>query len=64
MKKELESFANIACSCKGGRITIEEFAGFLKLPVSPALQELFALFDRVRLSITNHMEKDMEKSIT
>uniref|UniRef100_A0A8C1ZAQ6 Lysophosphatidylcholine acyltransferase 2 n=1 Tax=Cyprinus carpio TaxID=7962 RepID=A0A8C1ZAQ6_CYPCA len=46
VKKELESFANIACSCKGGRITIEEFAGFLKLPVSPALQELFALFDR------------------
>ncbi|KAF4111050.1 lysophosphatidylcholine acyltransferase 2 [Onychostoma macrolepis] len=46
VKKELESFANIACSCKGGRITIEEFAGFLKLPVSPALRELFALFDR------------------
>uniref|UniRef100_A0A673N0N7 Lysophosphatidylcholine acyltransferase 2-like n=1 Tax=Sinocyclocheilus rhinocerous TaxID=307959 RepID=A0A673N0N7_9TELE len=46
VKKELESFANIACSCKGGRITIEEFASFLKLPVSPALQELFTLFDR------------------
>uniref|UniRef100_A0A9J8BIB5 Lysophosphatidylcholine acyltransferase 2 n=1 Tax=Cyprinus carpio carpio TaxID=630221 RepID=A0A9J8BIB5_CYPCA len=46
VKKELESFANIACSCKGGRITIEEFSSFLKLPISPALQELFALFDR------------------
>uniref|UniRef100_A0A672LM15 Lysophosphatidylcholine acyltransferase 2 n=1 Tax=Sinocyclocheilus grahami TaxID=75366 RepID=A0A672LM15_SINGR len=46
VKKELESFANIACSCKGGRITIEEFASFLKLPISPALQELFSLFDR------------------
>ncbi|XP_052002984.1 lysophosphatidylcholine acyltransferase 2 [Xyrauchen texanus] len=46
LRKELQSFANIACSCKGGRITIEEFASFLKLPISPALQELFALFDR------------------
>ncbi|KAF7670039.1 hypothetical protein LDENG_00079480 [Lucifuga dentata] len=46
VKKELESFATIATSCKGGRITIEEFAKFLKLPVSPALEELFALFDR------------------
>ncbi|ROI15903.1 Lysophosphatidylcholine acyltransferase 2 [Anabarilius grahami] len=46
VKKELESFANIACSCKGGRITVEEFASFLKLPLSPVLHELFALFDR------------------
>lgn len=38
----------MASSCKGGRITIEEFAKFLKLPVNPALEELFALFDRVR----------------
>ncbi|KAI2662581.1 Lysophosphatidylcholine acyltransferase 2 [Labeo rohita] len=27
-------------------ITIDEFASFLKIPVSPALQELFTLFDR------------------
>uniref|UniRef100_A0A4W4HCB9 EF-hand domain-containing protein n=1 Tax=Electrophorus electricus TaxID=8005 RepID=A0A4W4HCB9_ELEEL len=46
VKKELENFATRASSCKGGRIRIEEFAGFLKLPISPALQELFALFDR------------------
>ncbi|XP_037611203.1 lysophosphatidylcholine acyltransferase 2 [Sebastes umbrosus] len=46
MKKELEGFAAMAISCKGGRITIEEFASFLKLPVNPALEELFALFDR------------------
>lgn len=46
LKKDLESFANIACSCKGGRITIEEFASFLKLPISQPLKELFALFDR------------------
>lgn len=48
VRKELEGFAAMASSCKGGRITIEEFAGFLKLPVNPALEELFALFDRVR----------------
>lgn len=48
MRKELQSFAAIASSCRGGRITVEEFAQFLKLPVSPALLELFALFDRVR----------------
>ncbi|KAF5897084.1 lysophosphatidylcholine acyltransferase 2 [Clarias magur] len=46
MRKELENFAAIAQSCKGGRIRIEEFASFLKLPVSPVLQELFHLFDR------------------
>lgn len=48
VRKELEGFATMASSCKGGRITIEEFAKFLKLPVNPALEELFALFDRVR----------------
>lgn len=48
LRKELDSFAGMASSCKGGRITIEEFARFLKLPVNPALEELFALFDRVR----------------
>ncbi|XP_055061381.1 lysophosphatidylcholine acyltransferase 2 [Misgurnus anguillicaudatus] len=46
LKKELETFANMACSCKGGRITIEEFASFLKIPISPPLKELFSLFDR------------------
>ncbi|KAA8596090.1 hypothetical protein FQN60_011381 [Etheostoma spectabile] len=46
VKKELDGFAAMASSCKGGRITIEEFATFLKLPVNPALEELFALFDR------------------
>ncbi|XP_076011802.1 lysophosphatidylcholine acyltransferase 2 [Genypterus blacodes] len=46
VKTELEGFAAMATSCKGGRISIEEFARFLKLPVNPVLQELFALFDR------------------
>ena len=48
VRKELEGFASMATSCKGGQINIEEFASFLKLPVNPALEELFALFDRVR----------------
>lgn len=48
VRKELEGFASMASACKGGRITIEEFAKFLKLPVNPLLEELFALFDRVR----------------
>lgn len=48
LRRELEGFAAMASSCKGGRITIEEFARFLKLPVNQALEELFALFDRVR----------------
>ncbi|KAL2088392.1 hypothetical protein ACEWY4_015291 [Coilia grayii] len=46
IQKELKSFAAIANSCKGGRIKIEQFADYLRLPVTPALQELFALFDR------------------
>ncbi|KAM9765769.1 lysophosphatidylcholine acyltransferase 2 [Menidia menidia] len=46
VKKELEGFAAMASACNGGRITIDEFATFLKLPVNPALEELFSLFDR------------------
>ncbi|XP_038158873.1 lysophosphatidylcholine acyltransferase 2 [Cyprinodon tularosa] len=46
VKKELEGFAAMASSSKGGRITIAEFAKILKLPVNPVLEELFALFDR------------------
>ncbi|MGH0133597.1 UNVERIFIED_CONTAM: hypothetical protein FKN15_053080 [Acipenser sinensis] len=43
IKKELEGFAAIASESKGGRIGIEEFAKFLKLPISPALNELLKL---------------------
>ncbi|XP_061102607.1 lysophosphatidylcholine acyltransferase 2 [Conger conger] len=46
IQKVLESFAAIARSGKGGRIGIEEFSSFLKIPVSPPLRELFSLFDR------------------
>ncbi|KAM4722055.1 lysophosphatidylcholine acyltransferase 2 [Rhinophrynus dorsalis] len=48
IRKQLEIFASIADSSKGGRIGIEEFASHLKLPVSDVLKELFSLFDRNR----------------
>ncbi|KAG8437778.1 hypothetical protein GDO86_008472 [Hymenochirus boettgeri] len=46
IRNQLETFASIAGSCKGGKIGIEEFADHLKLPVSDVLKELFSLFDR------------------
>ncbi|XP_067853971.1 lysophosphatidylcholine acyltransferase 2 [Heptranchias perlo] len=46
VRKQLDSFAAIAGKTKGGRIGIEEFAKHLKLPISPPLREVFALFDR------------------
>ncbi|XP_015331224.1 lysophosphatidylcholine acyltransferase 2 isoform X1 [Bos taurus] len=46
IRKHLDEYAAIASSSKGGRIGIEEFAEYLKLPVSDVLRQLFALFDR------------------
>uniref|UniRef100_A0A8C8ZDG0 Lysophosphatidylcholine acyltransferase 2 n=1 Tax=Prolemur simus TaxID=1328070 RepID=A0A8C8ZDG0_PROSS len=46
VRKHLDEYASIASSSKGGRIGIEEFAEYLKLPVSDVLRQLFALFDR------------------
>uniref|UniRef100_A0A8C5JXW9 Lysophosphatidylcholine acyltransferase 2 n=1 Tax=Jaculus jaculus TaxID=51337 RepID=A0A8C5JXW9_JACJA len=46
IRKHLDEYASIASSAKGGRIGIEEFAEYLKLPVSDVLRQLFALFDR------------------
>uniref|UniRef100_A0A2D4IH74 EF-hand domain-containing protein n=1 Tax=Micrurus lemniscatus lemniscatus TaxID=129467 RepID=A0A2D4IH74_MICLE len=46
IREQLDQFARVASTSKGGRIGIEEFANYLKLPVSDVLQELFALFDR------------------
>uniref|UniRef100_A0A8C0MH21 Lysophosphatidylcholine acyltransferase 2 n=1 Tax=Canis lupus familiaris TaxID=9615 RepID=A0A8C0MH21_CANLF len=46
IRKHLDEYATIASSSKGGRIGIEEFAEYLKLPVSDVLRQLFALFDR------------------
>ncbi|XP_036296626.1 lysophosphatidylcholine acyltransferase 2 isoform X3 [Pipistrellus kuhlii] len=47
IRKHLDEYAAIASSSKGGRIGIEEFAEYLKLPVSDVLRQLFALFDRL-----------------
>ncbi|XP_035944694.2 lysophosphatidylcholine acyltransferase 2 isoform X2 [Halichoerus grypus] len=47
IRKQLDEYAIIASSSKGGRIGIEEFAEYLKLPVSDVLRQLFALFDRL-----------------
>nr|XP_034975254.1 lysophosphatidylcholine acyltransferase 2 [Zootoca vivipara] len=46
IREQLDQFAAVASTSKGGRIGIEEFANYLKLPVSDALEQLFALFDR------------------
>uniref|UniRef100_A0A6B2FFB0 EF-hand domain-containing protein n=1 Tax=Bothriechis nubestris TaxID=1766655 RepID=A0A6B2FFB0_9SAUR len=46
IREQLDQFAGIASTSKGGRIGIEEFANYLKLPVSDVLRELFTLFDR------------------
>ncbi|XP_006831120.1 PREDICTED: lysophosphatidylcholine acyltransferase 2B-like [Chrysochloris asiatica] len=42
----LDEYAAIAVASEGGKIGIEEFARFLKLPISKPLRQLFALFDR------------------
>ncbi|XP_004699639.1 lysophosphatidylcholine acyltransferase 2B-like [Echinops telfairi] len=46
IQQHLDDYAAIAVASKGGKIGIEEFATFLKLPVSMPLRKLFALFDR------------------
>ena len=45
MQERLERFVEIAKS--EGYITIDDLAQYLNVPVSPALQEMFALYDRV-----------------
>ncbi|KAL1790076.1 lysophosphatidylcholine acyltransferase 2B-like [Sigmodon hispidus] len=44
--KHLDKYAEIAVSSKGGKIGIEEFSSYLKLPISEPLRQLFSLFDR------------------
>lgn len=43
--KHLDKYAEIAVASKGGRIGIEEFSNYLKLPISEPLSQLFSLFD-------------------
>ncbi|XP_051026521.1 lysophosphatidylcholine acyltransferase 2B-like [Acomys russatus] len=42
----LDEYAAVAVSSKGGKMGIEEFSSYLKLPISEPLRQLFALFDR------------------
>ncbi|XP_038197421.1 lysophosphatidylcholine acyltransferase 2B-like [Arvicola amphibius] len=44
--KHLDKYAEIAVASKGGKIGIEEFSNYLKLPISEPLSQLFSLFDR------------------
>ncbi|XP_029401150.1 lysophosphatidylcholine acyltransferase 2B isoform X2 [Mus pahari] len=44
--KLLDKYASFAVSSKGGKIGIEEFSRYLKLPISEPLRQLFSLFDR------------------
>lgn len=53
VREQLDTFAAIASASKGGRIGIEEFAKYLKLPISDVLRELFLLFDRVSSWLTH-----------
>lgn len=55
VREQLDTFAAIASASKGGRIGIEEFAEYLKLPISDVLRELFLLFDRVSSCLTEFL---------
>lgn len=44
--QHLDEYAAIAVASKGGKVGIEEFASYLKLPISEPFRQLFALFDR------------------
>jgi len=46
IQNHLSEFASIAQEHKGGLISIEDFARFLQMPITPALQEMFSLYDR------------------
>ena len=48
MNELLDQFGAISQKDKGS-ITLGEFAAYLGVPVSPALEEMFSLYDRVRL---------------
>ncbi|KAM4871879.1 lysophosphatidylcholine acyltransferase 2B-like [Thomomys bottae] len=46
LHSHLDKYAAIAVASKGGKIGIEEFSAYLKLPVTEPLRQLFAFFDR------------------
>ena len=55
MEEQLERFAEIAKS--EGYITIDDLAQYLNVPVSPALQEMFTLYDRVSFLLAQLYKK-------
>uniref|UniRef100_UPI00358F5F0C lysophosphatidylcholine acyltransferase 2-like isoform X2 n=1 Tax=Myxine glutinosa TaxID=7769 RepID=UPI00358F5F0C len=48
LQMNIERFADVARGCKGGCLTIDQFASHLQLPISQPLRDLFSLFDRDR----------------
>lgn len=46
VKDKLSEFAKIAHDHSRGLISIKDFSHFLKMPITPALEEMFALYDR------------------
>lgn len=43
----LQDYGKRACKLQGQRLSLEDFAQFLELPVSGELRHMFALFDEV-----------------
>lgn len=52
--KELDELAESAKRERGKRITLEIFADYLKLPITDALTDIFALFDEVNYTLGKH----------
>lgn len=48
VEKELDELAESAKRERGKRITLEIFADYLKLPITDALTDIFALFDEIK----------------
>jgi Ca2+-binding EF-hand superfamily protein len=46
MKDLLQKFAEIDTNADG-RVDLQEFAAYLNLPVTPHIEDLFSLYDRV-----------------
>ena len=46
VQDKLEEFSSIACKDSDGLVSVDDFARFLNVPISPALRDLFKLYDR------------------
>ena len=56
MKSHLDKFCELAQNCSDGKVTIEDFAAHLNMPVSDALREMFSLYDRVSVGFINTLK--------